>query len=317
MWLCVGVVCVCLCVFLRGCTCLCVRLQRLRSTCCLFHYSDLQSQTNTHFQICIRVCVCVPLARTHIERQRDTCTHTTHVQHNSPILHSHPERDEDLVAKSCAHAPDRGTIKGACRAEVVEFDRAHMARAIILAVLVLALCSDAASQDGDSGVQCLLVVHPPPNYVMEPEEQRSIEMLLQVNCPGASRARMLQLYSATGNGTAGGLLWQVQLDQDTDEMFQLNWQLTHGGSLDAYEHWHCSGWRQWQLVVHRESGTREHALMRVRAPLLEDALEKVEKAARLRGLPPSFVQVTTCTWLPSPSPSPPPSPCARGPEKAS
>lgn len=89
------------------------------------------------------------------------------------------------------------------------------------------------------------------------------------------------------------MLWQVQLDAGADEMFELQWQLVAGGAteFDAYEHWHCSGWRQWQLVVHREGGEREQALMRVRAPLLEDALERVEQAAQAQDSAPTFVQV--------------------------
>eukprot|EP00802_Teleaulax_amphioxeia_P005576 Tamp_05580.p1 GENE.Tamp_05580~~Tamp_05580.p1 ORF type:complete len:455 (+),score=100.04 Tamp_05580:199-1365(+) len=104
---------------------------------------------------------------------------------------------------------------------------------------------------------------------------------------------MLQVYTATGNGTAGGLAWQTQVDGDAEEMLQVSWQLLASEStpLNAYEHWHCSGWRQWQLVVHRESGAREQVLMRVRSPLLLDALERVQEAAQRRGVAPTFVQV--------------------------
>jgi len=145
----------------------------------------------------------------------------------------------------------------------------------------------------DPGGGCMQVVHPPANYVLASDELSSLELVLQINCPAVSRARMLQLFSATGNGTAGGLLWQVQLDDSGEEMFQLSWQMIASDAtlLNAYEHWHCSGWRQWLLMVHRESGVREQALMRVRAPLLEEALEQVEQAAGQRGTAPSFVQV--------------------------
>ena len=161
----------------------------------------------------------------------------------------------------------------------------------LLAAAALALLCGSGASAPDDG--CMQVVHPPRDYVLAPDEQRSIELVLQINCPGASRARLLQLFSATGNGTAGDMLWQVQLDADADEMFQVAWQMLAGDSspLTAYEHWHCSGWRQWQLAVHREGGERENALVRVRAPLLEDALESVEEAAQQRGAAPSFVQV--------------------------
>jgi hypothetical protein len=137
------------------------------------------------------------------------------------------------------------------------------------------------------------LVHPPPNYVLANDEQRSLDLVLRVNCLEASPARMLQVFSATGNGTAGGLVWQMQVDGDGEEMLQVSWQLLPNDStlLNSYEHWHCSGWRQWQLVVHRESGAREQALMRVRSPLLLDALEHVQEAALRRGVPPTFVQV--------------------------
>ena len=164
---------------------------------------------------------------------------------------------------------------------------------LLVAALVF-LGSSAALQDAlGSATECMQIIHPPPNYVLTEEEHRSIELLVLVNCEGKSRARMLQLYSATGNGTAGGMLWQAAIDEDSDEVFQVAWQMlpTNAVALDAYEHWHCSGWRQWQLVVHRESGAREHALVRVRAPLLENALEQVERAAEERGGPARFVQV--------------------------
>ena len=161
---------------------------------------------------------------------------------------------------------------------------------LLAAVALALLCSSGASME-DAG--CMQVVHPPVNYVLAPDEQHSIELVLQVNCPGAARARLLQLYSATGNGTAGNMQWQVQLEEDADDMFQVAWQMlaADASTLTAYEHWHCSGWRQWQVVVHRENGEREHALIRVRASLLEDALEMIEAAAEQRGAAPSFVQV--------------------------
>ena len=73
---------------------------------------------------------------------------------------------------------------------------------LLAAVALALLCSSGASME-DAG--CMQVVHPPVNYVLAPDEQHSIELVLQVNCPGAARARLLQLYSATGNGTAGNM----------------------------------------------------------------------------------------------------------------
>ncbi len=164
----------------------------------------------------------------------------------------------------------------------------------LLCVLLLCMggrCSSSLQDKEKEG--CMQVVHPPPNYVLATDEQRSLDLVLRVNCLEASPARMLQVFSATGNGTAGGLVWQMQVDGDGEEMLQVSWQLLPNDStlLNSYEHWHCSGWRQWQLVVHRESGAREQALMRVRSPLLLDALEHVQEVALRRGVPPTFVQV--------------------------
>ena len=166
------------------------------------------------------------------------------------------------------------------------------ARSLLTALLAL-LSGLAAPQD--SPAECLQVVHPAGSHVLAPDEYAGLELLLQVNCEGVQPARMLQLFSATGNGTAGAMQWQMQLDATTGDMLEVSWQmLAHDASdLEAYEHWHCSGWRQWQLLVHREDGASERALVRVRAPLLEHALETVEQAAleRRDGTLPSLVQV--------------------------
>ena len=96
---------------------------------------------------------------------------------------------------------------------------------LLVAALVF-LGSSVASQDAHgSATECMQIIHPPPNYVLTEEEHRSIELLVLVNCEGKSRARMLQLYSATGNGTAGGMLWQAAIDEDSDEVFQVAWQM--------------------------------------------------------------------------------------------
>ena len=149
----------------------------------------------------------------------------------------------------------------------------------LLTALLAFLSGLAAPQD--SSAECLQVVHPAGSHVLAPDEYAGLELLLQVNCEGVQPARMLQLFSATGNGTAGAMQWQMQLDATTGDMLEVSWQmLAHDASdLEAYEHWHCSGWRQWQLLVHREDGASERALVRVRAPLLEHALETVEQAA--------------------------------------
>jgi hypothetical protein len=168
-----------------------------------------------------------------------------------------------------------------------------MHRAHLIWVLLLCNRGCCSSEQHAENEGCLQLVHPPRNYVLATDELSSLDLVLRINCPEASPARMLQVYTATGNGTAGGLAWQTQVDGDAEEMLQVSWQLLASEStpLNAYEHWHCSGWRQWQLVVHRESGAREQVLMRIRSPLLLDALERVQEAAQRRGVAPTFVQV--------------------------
>ena len=121
-----------------------------------------------------------------------------------------------------------------------------------------------------------------------------MEVELQVNCEEGkgSRARLLQVYGATGDGMPGDLLWHRSIDDPLGEIMAVRWNIMpEGGSREGFRDWHCSGWRQWRWTVHREEGEPEHQLVRMRAPLLEHALERVASVAGREHRVPFALQV--------------------------
>eukprot|EP00960_Hanusia_phi_P055415 762961-Hanusia_phi.AAC.11 len=143
--------------------------------------------------------------------------------------------------------------------------------------------------------KCFRILYPPFNHVVTREEMAAgVEVELQINCESGAegRARLLQVYSATGDGTAGELIWQRNLDDPYAEIMAVSWSvMPEAGSRESFRNWHCSGWRQWRWTIHREQGEPEHQLLRMRAPLLEHALEQVASVADKEGRVPFALQV--------------------------